>query len=232
MHQEALTALFDRQAPSYDEQWRKMAPIYGALHLLTDTVLSALSPTAHILCVGAGTGAEILHLAQRFPGWRFTAVEPSVPMLEVFRRKAEEQGILSRCVLHAGYLDSLPPGDRFDAATAFLVSQFILDRAQRTAFFQGIAQRLRPDGLLVSADLAGDLNTAECQSLLEVWFKLMSGSGLSEDGVKRMREAYTRDVAVLPPHEVRDILMHGGFDSPVLFFQAGLMHGWYAKRRP
>ena len=47
---------------------------------------------------------------------------------------------------------------------------------------------------------------------------------------ERMREAYRRDVAVLPPSEVRDIITRGGFGSPVLFFQAGMIHGWYAKR--
>jgi tRNA (cmo5U34)-methyltransferase len=39
-------------------------------------------------------------------------------------------------------------------------------------------------------------------------------------------------VAVLPPQDVRDIITLGGFDSPVLFFQAGLIHAWYAKRSP
>src|SRR5436190_2838514 len=163
MQKEEITVIFDRQAATYDQQWHKMSAINGALHLLTSAVLSELPSTARILCVGSGTGAEILYLAQRFPGWHFTAVEPSVPMLEVFRRKAEENKILSRCVLHAGYLDSLPPGDSFDAATAFLVSQFIVNREERTAFFQGIAHRLRSNGLLVSSDLAGDLTTVESQ---------------------------------------------------------------------
>jgi tRNA (cmo5U34)-methyltransferase len=119
MQQAEITALFDKQASSYDQQWSTMAPINGALHLLTSAVLGELPPNAHILCVGAGTGAEVLYLARRFPAWRFTAVEPSTAMLDLFRRRAEEQGIASRCVFHPGYLDSLPSADAFDAATAF-----------------------------------------------------------------------------------------------------------------
>ncbi len=230
MQKEEITAIFDQQASSYDQQWSKMAPINGALHLLAGAVLSELSPTAHVLCVGSGTGAEILYLAQRFPGWRFTAVEPSTAMLDIFRSRAEEHGILSRCVLHAGYLDSLPVNGAFDAATAFLVSQFILDRDLRSTFFQSIASRLCPHGVLVSSDLAGDLEEIGCQNLLEAWFQLMRNSGLPPEGVGRMREAYTRDVAVLPPREVRGIIMRGGFDSPIRFFQAGMIHAWYAKR--
>jgi tRNA (cmo5U34)-methyltransferase len=230
MQQEEITALFDRMAPSYDKKWGKMSPINSALHLLTDAVLSELPSAANILCIGAGTGAEIVHLALRFPGWRFTAVEPSVSMLNVLRRKAERHGILSRCVLHSGYLDSLPAGDSYDAATAILVSQFIQDRELRTAFFRSIANRLRPGGLLVSADLAGDMESVDCQNLLEVWFKLMSESGIPSDGIEGMRKAYTTDVAVLPTCDVRDMILHGGFESPVQCFQTGMIHAWYAKR--
>lgn len=232
MQKEAITALFDQQAASYDQQWRKMAPINAALHLLTGTVLAELPPQAKILCVGAGTGAEILYLAQKFPEWHFTAVEPSTAMLDVCRRRAEEQGIAARCVFHPGYLDSLPSHGSFDAATAFLVSQFILEREVRSKFFQSIAERLGPAGLLVSSDLAGDLTAPDGQELLGLWFRVMTGSGAlpSPEALERMRDAYSRDVAVLPPQDVHAIIRRGGFDAPVLFFQAGMIHAWVAKR--
>jgi tRNA (cmo5U34)-methyltransferase len=231
MQKEEITAIFDRHAAGYDQQWSRLAPLYGALHALTDAVLAEIPPTAQVLCVGAGTGAEIFHFADKFPGWRFTAVEPSRPMLDVFQQKAEERGILFRCSLHCGYLDSLPSGDSFDTATAFLVSQFILEKDSRTAFFQNIANRLRPGGILVSSDLAGDLDSVECESLLELWVKLMRGGEITHDGVQKMREAYRRDVAVLPPREIGDMIARGGFESPVLFFQSAMIHGWYAKRK-
>lgn len=230
MQQEAITALFDKQASSYDQQWGKLAPIHNALHMLTSTLLSDLPAQANILCVGPGTGAEILYLAQKFPGWHFTAVAPAKAMLDVFRRRAEEEGISSRCHFHAGYLDSLPSNRPFDAATAFLVSQFILERDVRSAFFQSIAERLCPAGVLVCSDLAGDLAATDCRDLLGLWIRVMTdGASPSHTEIERMREAYSRDVAVLPPQDVREIIARGGFDSPVLFFQAGMIHAWYAK---
>jgi tRNA (cmo5U34)-methyltransferase len=230
MQKEEITAIFDRQASSYDQKWSELAPLNSALHLLAGSVLSTLPTEAEILCVGAGTGTEILFLAQKFPGWRFTAVEPSRAMLDVFRRRAEESGISSRCVFHHGYLDALPKEEGFDAATAFLVSQFLLDREDRMRFFQGVAGRLRPEGILVSSDLAGDLAAADCRSLLTVWFRLMKGSGVSPAEIERMRAAYVQDVAVLPPGEVREMIRLAGFELPVQFFQAGMIHAWYARR--
>ncbi|MFN8440625.1 MAG: class I SAM-dependent methyltransferase [Caldilineaceae bacterium] len=232
MQQEEITARFDKQASSYDQQWSKMAAIYEALYLLTRTILADLPAQAKILCVGAGTGAEILYLAQKFPEWHFTAVEPSAAMLEVFRRRAEEQEIAARCVFHVGYLDSLPATEPFDAATAFLVSQFILDRHARSKFFQAIADRLRPAGLLVSADLAGDLAAPECQEMLSLWSRVMTGSGTppSPEAIERMRQTYSQDVGVLPPGDVGNILIRGGFDTPMRFFQAGMIHAWIARQ--
>jgi len=231
MKKEEITAVFDQQAPSYDERWSKTASINSALHLLTSNVLSELPSDARILCVGAGTGAEILYLAQKFSGWHFTAVEPSSAMLDVFGSRMEEHGIASRCTLHCGYLDSLQSGITFNAATSFLVSQFILERENRSKFFRDISDCLLPEGILVSSDLAGDLEKSDGQRLLQVWCRLTGADGSPEE-IERMKENYARDVAVLPPLEVCEIISLGGFDAPVQFYQAGLINAWFAKRSP
>lgn len=229
MQREEITALFDDMAASYDQQWGKLSPIHNALHLLIGSIFSAMPDNARILCVGAGTGAELIYLAQSFPRYAFTVVEPSGPMLQICRDHAEEHGFISRCVFHQGYLDSLPPSPAYDAATAVLVSQFILDQETRTGFFQAIAQRLKPSGLMVSADLSSDVSSAAYQSLLEVWLKMMSAADIPAEGIERMRAAYERDVGVLPVETVSGIIQAGGFEAPTPFFQAGLIHGWYAK---
>jgi tRNA (cmo5U34)-methyltransferase len=219
-------------AAAYDQRFAKLAPLREALHLLISAVLADLPAEARILCVGAGTGHELIYLAQKFPGWRFAVVEPSGPMLEVCRRKAAACGIAPRCVFHEGYLDSLPPSDAFDAATSLLVSQFILAPEARAGFFRAIAARLRPGAYLVSADLASDTASATYQSLLEAWLRLMRETGLPPEQLERLRLAYGRDVAVLPLPQVSALIASGGFDPPVLFLQTGLIHAWYAQRTP
>ncbi|HEX5664449.1 MAG TPA: class I SAM-dependent methyltransferase, partial [Xanthomonadaceae bacterium] len=127
-------------------------------------------------------------------------------------------------------LDSLPTGQLHDAATCFLVSQFILEPEARSAFFREIADRLKPGGILASSDLASDTGSPEYAALLRTWLQLMASGGVTPEGLERMRQAYARDVAVLPPEHVASIIRSGGFDTPVRFFQAGLIHAWYFRR--
>lgn len=231
MNNDELKALFDRQAAGYDTQWARMSPIRDNLHFLLESVLADLPDTARILCVGAGTGAEMSFLASRFPEWRFMALDPSGAMLEQCRQRAGNEGWLNRCDFHEGYVETLAMDQHYDAATCFLVSQFLLDIDARTAFFRAIAERLAPGAVLVSSDLAADTTTPEYDALLRVWLRVMSSAGLQPDAVERMRSAYARDVAILPPARVASIIGSAGFSPPIPFFQAGLIHAWYSRRR-
>ncbi len=230
MNPSDLVSIFDQQAAGYDRQWAKTAPIRDCLYLLLDPLFAGLPADARVLCVGVGTGMEMAHLARVFPRWTFTAVEPSGAMLEVCRAKAAKGGYASRCRFHEGYLDTLPAEDGFDAATCFLVSQFILDENRRSDFFRSIAARLRAGALLASSDLAADVTSPAYDALLELWLAMMRGAGIPSSGLEQMRAAYARDVAILPPARVAAIIRAGGFGEPVPFYQSGLIQAWFARR--
>jgi tRNA (cmo5U34)-methyltransferase len=230
--QEPPVAFGPEHAAAYDQRFAPLAAMRDSLHLLISAIFADLPGDARILCLGAGTGHELIYLAQKFPGWRFAAVEPAGAMLEVCRRKAEACGIADRCVFHEGYLDSLPLTEPFTAASALLVSQFILAPEARVDFFRAIAGRLRPGGILASADLASDTASAAYQNLLDVWIRLMRETGSAPEQLERLRVTYGRDVAVLPPEQVGAMIAAAGFTPPVLFHQAGLIHAWFAQRAP
>jgi tRNA (cmo5U34)-methyltransferase len=58
---------------------------------------------------------------------------------------------------------------------------------------------------------------------------MMLAAGIPAAGLEQMRAAYARDVAILPPAKVASIIKSGGFDEPVMFYQAGLIHAWFSK---
>jgi tRNA (cmo5U34)-methyltransferase len=231
MKNQEPTIVFDRErAANYDKQFSKLAPMRDGLDLSISIVLSELPDDARILCVGVGTGRELIYLAQHFPQWQFTAVEPAAPMLDICRQKAEESGITSRCTFHEGYLDSLPASDAFDAATCILVSQFMTQREERRNFFRQISARLRPNGYLVSSDQASDMSTPAYKSLLEVYRRMFQYAEVPAEEIEKFISAYGQEIALLPIQDVESIIASSGFDTPVLFFQTFLIHAWYARR--
>jgi tRNA (cmo5U34)-methyltransferase len=231
MNRNQLESTFDQQAGTYDQQWEKLAPFRDGIHLLMASIFSRLPKDARMLCVGAGTGAEIHFLAERFPAWTFVAVEPSAGMVDVAKSRAEQYGFSDRCIFHTGYLESLPAGEKFDCAASLLVSQFLLDLREREDFFRVIAGQLKPGGILATSDLASDTEVAHYTSLLEVWLRTMTAADLSPERVQQMRATYSRDVAILPPRSVETIIASAGFEAPVQFYQVGLIHAWYCQRR-
>jgi tRNA (cmo5U34)-methyltransferase len=137
-------------------------------------------------------------------------------------------GFVERCHFHEGYIESLPIKNVHDAATCFLVSQFILEQDARAAFFHSIAQRLKPGGILASADLASDVSAKGYEALLEDWAYMTTGE-VTPERLAQMRATYDNHVAILPPMTVAAIIEAGGFETPVQFFQAGLIHAWHAR---
>jgi tRNA (cmo5U34)-methyltransferase len=225
-----LKAAFDQQAAGYDRQWAKLAPIRDGLFFLLESVFAPLTAEARVLCVGAGTGIELAHLARRFPKFHFTAVEPSGAMLAVCRQRAEVEGYAARCRFHEGYVDSLPAAEPYDAATCFLVSQFILDRDSRVDLFRSIAQRLAPGGVLASSDLSSKVGSAEYRALVTAWMNMMAAADVPAENLRKMEAVWEKDVAILPPADVAQIIAAGGFEAPAQFYQAGLIHAWFARR--
>jgi tRNA (cmo5U34)-methyltransferase len=229
MTQPALTAFDSDHAAAYDARFAKLQAFRDALHLVAAGVLLDCPQDARILCVGAGTGAEILALAERYPGWHFTAVEPSAAMLEVCQRKVAAAGIADRCVMHEGYLDSLPEVEPFDAAISFLVSQFVLEIDQRVEFFRRIADRLTDDGVLINADLSARLGSEEYDKLFALWAKLFAICGITQEQIEGLRSAYGRDVSVLPSEQVAAMIRSAGFEEPLEVLQTVMIRAWVAR---
>jgi len=153
-------------------------------------------------------------------------------MVTVAKQRARDYGYADRCTFHTGYLDSLPDSAPFDCASSLLVSQFIVDQEARTQYFGAIARRLHVGGVLVTSDLASDTATEAYRSLLAVWLRTMAAADVSPERVLQMQEAYAKDVAILPPQKVAALISSAGFDAPVQFYQAGLIHAWFTHRLP
>lgn len=126
-------------------------------------------------------------------------------------------------------MESLPDVGLHDAATCFMVSQFILDNEARSNFFRAISERLENNAILVSADLSSSVGTPEYEALLKVWVSMLHAANVPANAIEKKHSAWAKDVAILPPDEVKSIIERSGFGSPVQFYQSGFVHAWFSK---
>lgn len=211
------------RAGEYQAQSRIALAGYDACHELAACMLAAAvgpGTTAHILVVGAGGGAqEIVTAGKLEPAWRFTAVDPSRPMMDIAAGRLEEHGLAGRTETHLGYVDGLPAVRRFDAATLIGVLHHLPGNAAKRHILHAIAARLIPGAPLI---LAGNRYAyADHPTFLAAWGERwrMQGSTPEEVQAKLGKILQGAD----PPaseEAVAALLADAGFSRPTWFFSS------------
>lgn len=229
------TQKFDpARAAEYQAQSRIALAGYDACHELSACVLAAalgVGRSAELLIVGAGGGAQEIVMAGALePAWRFTAVDPSQPMLDLATARLRESGLLERTDIHLGYVEGLPPGQRFDAATLFGVLHHLPGDAAKHGILEAIAARLKPGASLI---LAGNRMAYASQPLLlAAWGERWRMHGASADEVQAKLGKILQGAD--PPHseaEVARLLGEAGFEAPSWFFSSLFWGACIARRR-
>jgi Methylase involved in ubiquinone/menaquinone biosynthesis len=216
-------------AKSYDEKNAKLSKISDCMHFLTGLALRDLPADARILCVGAGTGAEILPLAQANPGWKFVALEPSLDMLNICRERMAQADVSDRCEFVHGYVQDYKGPAEFDAALSILVAHFI-KREERLPFFKEMTARLKRGGYLVNAEISFDLDSPEFPMMLEGWKGVQTLMGATPESLAALPTVLRDVLTVVPPEQTEAWLRQAGVESPVRFFQAMMIHGTMGKK--
>jgi tRNA (cmo5U34)-methyltransferase len=220
------------RASAYDKKIRASIPGYDALHEMTQDLMQATVPQeANILVAGAGTGMELITLGLSNPRWTFTAVDISDEMLTICKKNVDEAGLTHRVTFHCGSVDELPKGQSYNSATSILVSHFIKDMESRKVFFQSIAGRLLPKGLLITADITANKSDPTFDYFIKSWKAHYANAGISTKEVEEDFDRSMRTVSFIPETELCNMILESGFDNIRPFFRAFLFSGWFCYKR-
>ncbi|OCZ56422.1 class I SAM-dependent methyltransferase [Acinetobacter seifertii] len=210
----------------YDEHIRKLIPGYEVIHQQVDAILqSVLKPNAHILIVGCGTGYELEYLLKRHPDWKFTAVDPSLTMLQKAQEQVELLDESSQVTFIHGDTSALPMEACFDAALSILVAHFVTDDI-KPAFFKDIYNRLKEKAVLLTYDLMTCINPMQLQALRY----LCLAQGLTEEQCQKMLERMAQDFFSLTSEGYIKLLEKTGFESIQPYTQILTYQGFIAKK--
>ncbi|WP_123580610.1 class I SAM-dependent methyltransferase [Pseudomonas brassicacearum] len=217
------------RANEYGRQSRIALAGYDACHDLAACMLAAIlgeTKPARILVVGAGgTAQEIIAMARLEPSWRFTAVDPSEPMLEAATQQLEANNLLERTDVHLGQVDDLPPDASYDAATLIGVLHHLAGDDAKRQLLRSIRTHLKPGAPLI---VAGNQYAYASQPLLlAAWGQRWRQQGASPDEVKVKLGKILQGAD--PPHSeaaVQKLLHDSGFGDATRFFSSLFWGAW------
>lgn len=221
------------RANEYGRQSRIALAGYDACHDLVACMLAASlgdRGSAKILVVGAGgTAQEIITMAKLEPGWRFTAVDPSEPMLETAKQQLAVNDLLERTEVHLGRVEGLATDEPYDAATLIGVLHHLDGDDAKREILRSIHARLKPGAPLV---VAGNQYAYASQPLLlAAWGQRWRQHGASPDEVKVKLGKILQGAD--PPHSeaaVQTLLHDAGFGDATRFFSSLFWGAWLTCR--
>lgn len=210
----------------YDTHIQKLIPGYALVHQQIHAILDAsMTKETHVLIVGCGTGYEISYLLKHYPNWQFTAIDPSLTMLEKAKTLLTQQQGFERIRFIHGDTSQLDQAEKFDVALAILVAHFIPE-AQKLQFFTEIQTSLKLGAMLLTYDLmqaktGQDLNVMRCFAVL---------NGLSESQSQKMIQRLNDDFALIEKEAYQTLLERAGFHKVMTYCQQLSYYGFLAQK--
>lgn len=206
-----MTVFPDAAAETYDTRIETLVPGYNlALSLMTNAFKTALKDNSHILVAGCGTGSEILELAKYLPCAHFTAVEPSLGMLEKAKERIAQAGVSERVIFKNEKIENC--SGVYDAATLSLVFHFI-PFAEKLKFLQHLAQLLKKGGALSLFDVT----ETKDDKVLENWLLMRMGS---KREVASVMSRLKNDWYHMSSDKTLSLLKQAGFSQVDVIFHA------------
>jgi len=167
---------------AYDEAIRTFVPGYEEMLALVASTVAARGP-AHVLDLGAGTGALSQAVLDRCELCRVTLIDVDPAMLDQARQRLAAYGARTR-FLNRSFLDPLPA---CDATVASLALHHVPSIDEKRSLYRAIREALSPGGLFLNADVTMPASGERRSADYETWTAHLVSCGLTRE---RAREHF------------------------------------------
>ncbi|MBS1707542.1 MAG: methyltransferase domain-containing protein [Armatimonadetes bacterium] len=216
------TSIFDDgRAERYDRIISRIVIGYEAMHRLARAAVLQETDVRRILVCGVGTAEEAIALAHDLPEAQLVGFDTSSDMLAIAQEKVHASGLSGRIDLVHGDVHAAPSGP-FDVVTDLLVAHFVPSGIARQGHFTGIADRLKPSGLLVEAALVAGPYESLWRSVLAL--------GFDAEKVEDIVQGFHEDVDAVSVPAFEGGLADCGFNNLMQIWQSLYVRMWTARK--
>ena len=159
----------------YDKVIRRFLPEYEAMIVRVAAIAAAAQP-AHVIDLGAGTGALAQAVLERCEHCRISLIDVDPEMLDLARERLAAYASRTR-FLRRSFYGPLP---ECDAAVASLALHHVSTMEEKRMLYRAVHAALRPDGVFANADVTMPSDPAARQADYETWAAHLTASGISE----------------------------------------------------
>jgi tRNA (cmo5U34)-methyltransferase len=209
----------DVDAEAYDVQIQRFIPHYDEMLATGVELLGALAPpTAHVLDLGAGTGALSRAVLEGLPQARVTVLDVDGQMLAEARLRLTRFG--DRAAFQEGsFLDPLPAAD---AVVASLALHHVHDFDAKVELYRSIHAALTPGGVFLNLDAAVSEDPRVKALVFERTTVHMARHGIPEGEARGHFAAWAREDRYFPLEAELGALRGAGFAEVECFWRRGL----------
>jgi len=181
-------------------------------------LLAALAPpTAHVLDLGAGTGALSAAVLGGLPDARVTLLDVDTAMLAEARGRLAPFGARVR-VREASFLDPLPTAD---AVVASLALHHVHDLDAKTDLYRSIREALVPGGVFLNLDAAITEGARLSALTFDRWAARMAEHGITDAEARDHFSEWAVEDRYFPLDEELGALRRAGFAEVECFWRRG-----------
>lgn len=181
-------------------------------------LLAALAPPrAHVLDLGAGTGALSAAVLSGLPEARVTLLDVDSEMLEKARARLAPFAERVRC-REASFLDPLPAADAVVASLA-LHHVHVLDA--KTELYRSIHEALAPGGVFLNLDAAITDGARLCALTFDRWAARMAEHGITNAEARGHFAAWAAEDRYFTLGHELAAMEHAGFAEVECFWRRG-----------
>jgi tRNA (cmo5U34)-methyltransferase len=225
----------DTTVNSYEQTIPLKIPGYYTLYEMVNHFLSTIRSkqniTQNLLVIGAGGGQEILSIGKQNSSLYFTGVDPSESMLQLAKKRIENENTQNQIHFVHGTIHSLLPNQLFDAATCMLVLHFIPTINEKKELLNEISSRLKPGAPFFLSTINGVPDTSIFTLQLNAWRNHMLQNQIQLKDWERFENSFETEIFPISETNLLAIMEECGFTQITRFFTSFLVDGYVALKQ-